>query len=176
MYTIISGTNRPGSITRKFSEVYEEMLRATGAEVQYIHLEKLPEAVFHCDVYEKVKHPDVLQLQDRFARTEKYIFIFPEYNGSYPGILKLVVDVMDPRIAFHNKKAGMIGISTGRAGNLRLAGGARPHARPHVHRHAYRRRRGLVLRIPPAPVRYGGRPRQRHGQHLVSLLSGPAAS
>ena len=119
MYTIISGTNRPGSITRKFSEVYEEMLRATGAEVNYFHLEKLPEAIFHCDVYEKVKHPDIQAIQDLFAHTDKYIFIFPEYNGSYPGILKLVVDVMDPRIAFHHKKAGMIGISTGRAGNLR---------------------------------------------------------
>jgi NAD(P)H-dependent FMN reductase len=31
----------------------------------------------------------------------------------------LLIDVMDPRIAFAGKKAALIGISTGRAGNLR---------------------------------------------------------
>lgn len=119
MYTIVSGTNRPGSITRRFAEVYEQLLLETGAAVQFFHLEKLPEAVFRCDVYEKVKQPEVKAIQDIFEQTDKFIFIYPEYNGSYPGILKLLVDVMDPRIAFHDKKAGLIGISTGRAGNLR---------------------------------------------------------
>lgn len=119
VYTIVSGTNRPSSHTRKFAELYRQMLVESGAEVQFFHLEHLPQEVFQCDVYEKVKQPAVKAIQDLFHRTDKFIFIFPEYNGSFPGMLKLVIDVLDPKFAFHGKKAGLIGISTGRAGNLR---------------------------------------------------------
>ena len=43
----------------------------------------------------------------------------PEYNGSYPGILKLMIDNTDIRKAWWHKKVLLTGVSTGRAGNLR---------------------------------------------------------
>ena len=116
---VVSGTNRPGSLTRQFAEVYVQLLKDSGIDADFFHLEKLPEDVFTCDMYAKEKPTSVQRIQDLFTQNDKFIFIFPEYNGSYPGILKLVVDVMDPKIAFQYKKAGLIGISTGRAGNLR---------------------------------------------------------
>jgi chromate reductase, NAD(P)H dehydrogenase (quinone) len=119
MYTVISGTNRSKSLTKRFAEVYVKLLKAQGVEAQFFHLENLPDEVFSSDVYEKVKQPSVKKIQDLFEGTSKFIFIYPEYNGSFPGILKLLIDVMDPKIAFHGRKAGLIGISTGRAGNLR---------------------------------------------------------
>ncbi|NND31730.1 MAG: NADPH-dependent oxidoreductase [Saprospiraceae bacterium] len=54
--------------------------------------------------------------------SHKFWFIFPEYNGGVPGILKLFIDaisVRDIKSTFHGKKACLTGISTGRAGNLR---------------------------------------------------------
>ncbi len=121
MITLISGTNRPNSLTSKFSKIYYGMLQERHSETKYFDLESLPEEVLHTDVYEKGKKPDaILQIQHEIFRpTEKFIFVFPEYNGSFPGILKLLIDVMDPRIAFSGKKAALVGISTGRAGNLR---------------------------------------------------------
>lgn len=118
-FTVISGTNRPGSLTRQFAEVYFKQLKESGVDAEFFHLEKLPADVLSCDMYAKEKPPAIQKIQEMFSRTDKFIFIFPEYNGSYPGIMKLLVDVMDPGIAFHNRKAGLIGISTGRAGNLR---------------------------------------------------------
>ncbi len=43
----------------------------------------------------------------------------PEYNGSYPGILKLLIDNSDIKNAWWNKKVLLVGVATGRAGNLR---------------------------------------------------------
>ncbi len=121
MITLISGTNRPNSLTSKFSKIYYGMLQKQYSATKYFDLESLPVEVLHTDVYEKGKKPDaILEIQQEiFLPTEKFIFVFPEYNGSFPGILKLLIDVMDSRIAFSGKKAALIGISTGRAGNLR---------------------------------------------------------
>ena len=43
----------------------------------------------------------------------------PEYNGSYPGILKLMIDNTDVKKTWWHKKVLLAGVSTGRAGNLR---------------------------------------------------------
>ncbi len=51
--------------------------------------------------------------------TKKFIFIVPEYNGSYPGVLKALIDNSDIRKVWNFKKALLTGVATGRAGNLR---------------------------------------------------------
>ena len=49
----------------------------------------------------------------------KFIIVMPEYNGSYPGILKLMIDNTDTSKVWWFKKVLLTGVSTGRAGNLR---------------------------------------------------------
>lgn len=121
MITIIAGTNREKSITCRFASVYKNMLEESGAPVKLLSLTHLPPEVLLTDVYDHQNKPaSVQQLQEEyFVPASTFVFIFPEYNGSMPGILKLLIDNLDPRIAFQNKKASLIGISTGRAGNLR---------------------------------------------------------
>ena len=59
------------------------------------------------------------QVISKYVRdAQKFIFIIPEYNGSYPGIWKTFIDIVPPRY-FKDKKAGIIGVSSGHAGNLR---------------------------------------------------------
>lgn len=50
---------------------------------------------------------------------DKFIFITPEYNGSIPGVLKIFIDACSFPISFYHKKAALVGISSGRYGNLR---------------------------------------------------------
>ncbi|MFN8154492.1 MAG: NADPH-dependent FMN reductase [Bacteroidia bacterium] len=121
MITIIAGTNRENSITDRFTRVYKRMLEEAGEEVKYLSLIHLPAETLLTDVYDHKKKPAIIQqLQDEyFTNSGKFVFIFPEYNGSVPGVLKLLIDNLDPRVAFQHKKASLIGISTGRAGNLR---------------------------------------------------------
>ena len=121
MYTIVAGTNRSNSITSKFALLYHALLKDRVEESQIFSLENLPNELLSFDVYEKGKKPKVLtEIQEKyFEPTSKFIFVFPEYNGSMPGSLKLLIDVLDPKLSFAKKKAGLVGLSTGRAGNLR---------------------------------------------------------
>src|SRR5690606_19694238 len=52
------------------------------------------------------------------TNNHKFIFVVPEYNGSFPGILKLFLDSI-PTKFWADKKACLVGVSDGRAGNLR---------------------------------------------------------
>ena len=52
----------------------------------------------------------------------KFVFVIPEYNGSFPGVLKLFLDacsIREYKATFSGKKAVLVGIASGRAGNLR---------------------------------------------------------
>jgi NAD(P)H-dependent FMN reductase len=43
----------------------------------------------------------------------------PEYNGSFPGIFKLMMDISDITRCWFHKKVMLVGVANGRAGNLR---------------------------------------------------------
>lgn len=109
MYTIISGTNRPGSNTLKVAQHYQKLYKTAGIEASILSLMdiKLDDAESIKQVEEHILMP-----------TTKFIFIVPEYNGSFPGVLKVLIDKL-PRLVWTNKKASLTGVAMGRAGNLR---------------------------------------------------------
>lgn len=43
----------------------------------------------------------------------------PEYNGSFPGVFKLMMDISDLSVCWNFKKVMLVGVANGRAGNLR---------------------------------------------------------
>lgn len=111
MYTIISGTNRPGSNSLKIAEQYKQILGRKGVEAHVVSLEGL-------DLNKKSAQLTTLE-QEKLIPSSKFIFIVPEYNGSFPGSLKVIIDMSDYKKVWWGKKALLTGISTGRAGNLR---------------------------------------------------------
>ncbi|MEL6925942.1 MAG: NAD(P)H-dependent oxidoreductase, partial [Bacteroidota bacterium] len=62
-------------------------------------------------------------IQDRIMiPAGKFVYVMPEYNGGFPGIVKLFIDACSVReyaATFKGKKAALVGVATGRAGNLR---------------------------------------------------------
>ncbi|MBC7694928.1 MAG: NAD(P)H-dependent oxidoreductase [Burkholderiales bacterium] len=116
--TIISATNRPDSNTEKVANYYYALLKKKGIEAKILSLKNLPESVLHSDLYGK-RSEEFQQIIDEFViHQEKFIFIAPEYNGSFAGVLKVFLDAVPPRLWTDNK-ACLTGVSTGRAGNLR---------------------------------------------------------
>lgn len=111
MITIISGTNRIGSNTRKVAQEYERILTEKGVKVQLLSLEDMTSSK-RDENFEKIENEFLIP-------TTAYILVLPEYNGSLPGIFKLLIDNSKPADAWHNKKALLVGNATGRAGNLR---------------------------------------------------------
>lgn len=110
-YTIISGTNRPGSNTIRVARQYENLLKAKGVDTNFVSLENL-------DV--NYRNEALIKLEkDILIPTTKFIFVTPEYNGSFPGVLKAMIDSTAIEKVWWGKKALLTGVSTGRAGNLR---------------------------------------------------------
>ena len=111
MYTIISGTNRNGSHTEKVAREYQQILKTKDVEASLFSLKGL-DVLKRNEAIEKAEAEILIP-------TEKFIFIIPEYNGSYPGVLKAMIDNSDTRKVWNYKKALLTGVATGRAGNLR---------------------------------------------------------
>jgi chromate reductase len=59
------------------------------------------------------------KIQDLITATDKFLFVIPEYNGSYPGVLKVFIDACTFPESFYDKKAALVGVSSGRYGNIR---------------------------------------------------------
>ena len=57
------------------------------------------------------------QFREMMLKSEKYIFIVPEYNGSFPGVLKAFIDGLQFPDTFTNKKAALLGLSAGTQGS-----------------------------------------------------------
>lgn len=118
MITIISGTNRPYSNTLKLSTYYHRQLMARGVASHILSLADLSADFISADMY-KSRSQAFQPHQDRIVATEKFIFVIPEYNGSFPGILKTFVDACKFPDSFFNKKAALVGLSSGKYGNIR---------------------------------------------------------
>ncbi|MGI4749912.1 MAG: NADPH-dependent FMN reductase [Janthinobacterium lividum] len=118
MLTLIAGTNRPGSSTLKLARYYQKKLIEKGVECALISLEDLPDSFLKTDLYGK-RSEDFQPILSLVNSSEKFIFIIPEYNGSFPGALKVFVDACDFPESFYDKKAALVGISSGKYGNIR---------------------------------------------------------
>jgi len=118
MITIISSTSRLGSNTLKVAKYYQKRLREKGAEAGILSLTDLPPALIATDLYGK-RSEEFKPLQQVITQTDKFLFIIPEYNGSFPGVLKVLIDACDFPASFYEKKAALVGVSSGKYGNIR---------------------------------------------------------
>jgi chromate reductase len=120
MITIIVGTNRPDAISRKLAEQYAEMLlQKFQMPSQLLDLQELPVDFISTALYEHTgKNEAFNAVSDLISHSEKLIFILPEYNGSFPGVLKAFIDGLAYPNTFRNKKAAMVAISNGTQGGL----------------------------------------------------------
>jgi chromate reductase, NAD(P)H dehydrogenase (quinone) len=118
MITILSGTNRIGNKTIKIAEEYLRHYQATGVEAQLYNLQDLPDN-FSSHWARDQQSPDFQkQVEKYFRGVKKMVLVVPEYQGTFPGIMKLVLDAIHPN-DLKGKKVALTGLGSGRAGNLR---------------------------------------------------------
>jgi chromate reductase, NAD(P)H dehydrogenase (quinone) len=118
MVTIISATNRPGSWTLKLAKYYQKRLGEKGLDAGLLSLSSLPPNLIETDLYGK-RSIEFEPIQQIITQTEKFLFVIPEYNGSFPGVLKTFIDACDFPESFYDKKAALTGLSSGKYGNIR---------------------------------------------------------
>ncbi len=119
MITVISGTNRDGSNTRKVAKVYETYLKSLGEEVKFCDLCEMPLDMLKNDMYGNPSELFAKFQNELIVPAKKFVMVLPEYNGSFPGVFKLLIDACDIGASFYGKKALLAGVAAGRAGNLR---------------------------------------------------------
>ena len=118
MITIIAATNRPNSNTLKVAKYYQQQLKLKGVESNLFSLEHLPIDFLNTDMFGK-RSEAFQKIQDLISATDKFLFVMPEYNGSYPGVLKVLIDACNFPDSFYDKKTALVGLSSGKYGNIR---------------------------------------------------------
>lgn len=116
--TIICGTNRRNSYTEKVGNYYKNLLIEKGADVNVLSLKELENVISLADYFNKDNSKLQALIADFITPSQAFLFVVPEYNGSYPGIMKLFLDTVHPS-HWENKFACITGVAGGRAGNLR---------------------------------------------------------
>ncbi len=137
MITIIKGTNRKESTTSRVASALQTLIENRGLEACILDLADLPANFFQPTMYD-VRSKEFLNFIDGpIAHSNRFIFVIPEYNGSYPGVLKLFLDAL-PVELLRGKHSSIIGLADGHAGNIRgqeHLTGVLHHLKMHVHYH-----------------------------------------
>lgn len=138
--TLVLGTARKERASGHVATYLQKKLSETpGLEVSFV------------DVQEFVTHPRTIPdwenndetkpWRDIAAKTDGYILIVPEYNHSYPGELKLLLD--QDFDVYAGKPVLVCGVSGGGHGGLRVI------------EHLHQLLNGYKMIVVPAPMRFG---------------------
>lgn len=118
MIIVISATNRPHSNSLKVAKKYTQLLDKKNVMCKMFSFEELPKEFLFSDLFGKRSETFQQLLEKYIIPAQKMVIIAPEYNGSYPGILKSFFDAIHPDMN-RGKKVALVGVATGRAGNIR---------------------------------------------------------
>lgn len=115
---IISGTDRPNSNALRVSQYIQKKYRQQGCDPDIIDLQQFPLA----DV-QGGRYGDALPRVDAFVgqavEADGLVIVCPEYNGGYPGILKMFIDYMPFPESLDKKPIAFIGEANGAFGAMR---------------------------------------------------------
>jgi chromate reductase, NAD(P)H dehydrogenase (quinone) len=114
---ILSSTDRPGSNAWKVSE-YAANYMSDYADTRIFTLMDYPLADVEGGKYGKTPE-SVKNFNNEFLEADGYLFVIPEYNGGFPGILKVFFDYLPFPAAMEKKPVSLIGEAAGGFGALR---------------------------------------------------------
>src|SRR5713101_6276554 len=111
---VIIGTPRQGRLTEPAANfVFGEVSKRSDIETELIDIRKIP--IRMDDAGEALKNS---QFSATMARADGLILVAPEYNHSFPGLLKHVLDTNLNE--YIHKAAGGCGVSAGPFGGVRM--------------------------------------------------------
>lgn len=118
MLTLLSGTNRPGSNTRKVAAQIEKIYKGLGIPLAVLDLAKLPPEIFAATSYAE-KPKSFEPFAQGILNSTGLIVVSPEYNGGIPGVLKYFIDMLKFPESFESRPVCFVGVAAGMWGALR---------------------------------------------------------
>jgi NAD(P)H-dependent FMN reductase len=115
---IVSGTNRPNCNALRIAELLLGAYRRLGVEASILNLQELPAEIFDPASY--ACKPEAFEpFQQRVLSASGLHVVTPEYNGGFPGVLKLFIDMLKFPESFEGKPVAFTGEAAGLWGALR---------------------------------------------------------
>src|SRR5271163_1266766 len=118
MIVVISGTNRTGSNTRKVTARVEADYKSLGVKTGLLDLTEMPAEIFTPASY-GAKPASFARFTDAILAADGVVIVTPEYNGSFPGVLKYFIDMLPFPESFDRRPTCFVGLSAGVWGALR---------------------------------------------------------
>lgn len=127
---VFAGSTRSGSWNRKLAAVTAGLARAAGADVTHLELGDYEVPMYNADLESRGTPPDVMRLKELTAAHPAWIICTPEYNASYPALLKNTLDWISSPVkgdpawsdgfrSTRGKVVGVLSASPGALGGLR---------------------------------------------------------
>lgn len=114
---ILSSTDRSKSNALKVA-TYADRILSNKASTKLFSLEDYPTQDVAGGKYDET--PDsVTEFNEQFLAADGFVFVIPEYNGGFPGILKLFYDYLPFPKALNKVPVCLIGEAAGAFGALR---------------------------------------------------------
>src|SRR6202041_2664385 len=108
----------PGSNALKIAQILQGHYQTQQQHVSLFSLSDLPAEMFLPTAYAD-KPPVVKELQRRIMDAGGLHMVAPEYNGSFPGVLKYFIDMLKFPESFENRPVCFTGLAAGIWGALR---------------------------------------------------------
>ncbi len=124
---VFAGSTRRDSFNRKLAREAAEALQSFGANVTYAELRDYPMPLYNGDMEAEQGLPTAAKAFKQLVRAHDGLLIAsPEYNGSFPALLKNTIDWISrpepgekPLAALSGKTAAIISASPGGGGGRR---------------------------------------------------------
>lgn len=120
--SILSSSTRIDRLSHRVALGLEKLISATTAH----RVEVLDLASYQFPIMEEVfhRHPNpprgLADFAEAIRQSDAFLFVSPEYNGSYTAALKNAVDYLKEK-EFNKKAIGVVSVSTGALGGIRAA-------------------------------------------------------
>lgn len=118
MITLLVGTNRPDSNTRKVARHIQGIYSALKVPLHLLDLAQLPHEIFSPSSYAE-KPRSFQPFADAILKSDGLVVVSPEYNGGIPGVLKYFIDMLKFPESFTERPVCFVGLAAGMWGALR---------------------------------------------------------
>ena len=127
---VFAGSTRQNSFNRKLARATAAMATASGADVTHIELADFDVPMYNADLEAQGTPADVMRLKQLMHDHPGWIICTPEYNASYPALLKNTLDWVSSPVkgnpewtdgfkSTRGKVVGVLSASPGALGGLR---------------------------------------------------------
>lgn len=114
---IILGTNRSGRQSEKVANLIYHYIKDNYSQIDSKIID-VKNFEFPADDYGPILQNKFKEYQEDIKKADGIIIVTPEYNHSYPGVLKSVLDVLYEE--YNHKVAGIVSVSIGQWGGTRV--------------------------------------------------------